>query len=245
MDKKNVRTTVQCLLCLICLLGLNCILFHFYVQVKMDMRTVWIASRDIPPRTVIKEKDMTSIRVPGAYLMDHALTDRKDILGRITDIQGKIPAGSVFYKTMLYDPEKIPDHAIRQLQPGQTLYTVKPDAASLSSLIAGMRTDIHFTAERKNEPALTGCLIRHARIASIRDARGVDINDPESSGIPAMAELAVSAGDVELLSFAETCGSLRLFASADPYGTDQEAQADEDSEVMQWLSSRRESKTKD
>ena len=235
MNSDTAKTTLLCALALACVLGLNYVLFRVYVDVRLDMRTAWIASADIPPRTVIDEADLTEVRIPGAYLIDHACTDRNEIIGKITEIQGMIPAGSVFYKSMLKDPDTIPDRSAGQLRTGQSLYTVRPDSTSLTSLTAGMRVDVHFTVERKNEPPLTGCLIRHARIVSVRDHKGLSTDDPSGTGIPYMAELAVNTDDLEMLTMAETCGTLRLFTSSETYRTDLEAQADTQSPVWLWL----------
>jgi|GEM_PF-209708 len=221
--------------CTVLLLLLNMVLFQLVLDYKLDLTAVYVAAHDIDPRTYITEEDVTEIMVPGAYTLSNVYTSKKDIVGKYTDIQGKIPAGSLFYKTMLYEKDLLPDHAIVQLKDGQTSYTMETDVASLGSIIEGQRVDIHVTIERKDSAPLTGCLIEHARVLAIKDHKGILLTSEESTGIPYLVEIAVEREDVDLLTMAQSVGQIRLFAADDAYSITEEAQRKEDSEVTRYL----------
>lgn len=217
------------------------LLFHVCVQLKgnslVDLKTTYIAAHDIAPRSLIKEEDLIEVKIPANYLLDHAVNDKKKIIGRYTDIQGKIPAGSVFYASMLYNAEQMPDHPAQQLRNGQAAYSIETDVASLGSITAAMRIDVHVSIQRRDNVPVTGCLIENARVISVKDHQGVSIEDPKSTGIPYVIEIAVNKDDLDLLELARNTGEFRLYANSDSYHTDTEASLCQDSEAVKYLQS--------
>ena len=217
------------------ILALNYVLFQILMERKLDLTSVCIAVRDIPPRARIKEDDLTEISVPASYLADHAYTRASEIIGKYTDIQGKIPAGSFFYHSMLYDASELPDSPATQLRSRQTAYTMQTDRSRLGSIIAGQRVDIHASIQDRNGTVITGCLIKGARVIAVRDHKGLDMDDPEGTGVPYTAELAVNTADVQLLTVAEAAGTIRLFATDRSYDSSAEAVLNDKSEIAEAL----------
>ena len=239
MQGEGKRTTViKAALCMggaMMILALNYLLFRLYVGEYLSLQPACIAARDIPPRTRISEEDVIEISVPKEYLMDHTYTEKADIIGKYTEIQGMIPAGSPFYRTMLFREEDLPDRAAVQLRQGQTSFTMNTDVSALGSITAGMRADLYVTVERRGETPLSGCLFRNVRVLAVRDHKGTDLRDADSTGIPYLIETAVSSEDIPLLTLAETAGDIRLFPTAESYQTDTEAQLVQDSEIAVYL----------
>ena len=229
MQGEGKRTTViKAALCMggaMMILALNYLLFRLYVGEYLSLQPACIAARDIPPRTRISEEDV----------MDHTYTEKADIIGKYTEIQGMIPAGSPFYRTMLFREEDLPDRAAVQLRQGQTSFTMNTDVSALGSITAGMRADLYVTVERRGETPLSGCLFRNVRVLAVRDHKGTDLRDADSTGIPYLIETAVSSEDIPLLTLAETAGDIRLFPTAESYQTDTEAQLVQDSEIAVYL----------
>ena len=223
--------------CLVILL----MLFNVGVQVRgdrlVDLKTTYIAAHDIQPRSLIKEEDLIEVKIPSGYLLDHAVNQKDRIVGKYTDIQGKIPAGSVFYRSMLYDASSLPDHPSQQLRKGQSAYSIETDVASLGSITAGMRIDVHVSIERRDSVPVTGCLLENARVISVKDHQGLSMEDAESTGIPFVIEIAVSSEDLDLLDLARNTGEFRLYASSGSYSTDTEASLSENSEAVKYLRS--------
>ena len=217
------------------LLLMNYILFKVYVGVKLDLMETYVAAHDIMPRTEISESDLRAVRIPGRYVQNLAVNTKEDIIGKYTEIQGMIPAGSPFYASMLHDAGEIPDHASAQLKENQVAFTMEADVSSVSGMSAGQRADIFVTINPRSESPVTGCLLRNVRIIDIRDHKGISLSAPGSTGIPYLAELAVSSVHLELLSMAKTAGTLQLYMSADAYNTDHEAFLDENSPVTSYL----------
>lgn len=219
----------------VALLAMNFLLFQIYVSAKLDLKETYIASHNIMPRTKISEDDLTAVKIPGRYLQNLAYTDKADIIGKYTEIQGMIPAGSPFYESMLFDESEIPDHAAAQLRKNQVSFTLEVDVTSVSNMSAGQRADVFVTLNPRSDSPLTGCLLRNVRIIDIRDHRGISLTSNESSGVPCIAELAVNSAHLELLSMAKTAGTIQLYMSADSYNTENEAYLDENSPVTAYL----------
>ena len=235
MKKTILLKIILCMSCVLLLLVLNYTFFQLYVDAKLALTSTYIAARDLPPRTKIEEGDLIEVKISDGYQLDQTYINKEDIIGKYTDIQGMIPAGSPFYKTMLHDLEELGDQATTQLKPGQTSFTMEIDVAKLGSIVAGQRVDIHLSIERREEPAITGKLIENARVLSIKDHKGLELDDPDSTGIPYLIELAINASDVEYVTFAEAMGNLRIFPSENAYDTSLEASICIDSNVYQYL----------
>ncbi|MBE6123460.1 MAG: hypothetical protein E7190_12225 [Erysipelotrichaceae bacterium] len=206
-----------------------------YSRMMMDLKTTCVAVRDIPPRTRIERSDLTEIRVPQAYLAAGTVNDPEQIIGRYTEIQGMIPAGSPFYQCMLHEESELPDYPASQLRQGQAAYSLETDLLGAGGMIAGQRADLYLTVEPVNESPVTGCLFENVRIISIRDHQGVEISDERSTGIPYLAVLAVSQKDVEILSVADKVGSIRMIASSSSYDVSEEARLAADETLKSYL----------
>lgn len=223
MKKKIVGKAILVLLASSLLLFLNYILFMMMLGSALDLQTVYVASHDIPPRTLLTEEDITEAEVSGAWLPENICRDKTEIIGSYTEITGRIPAGSPFYSSMVFDRSRLPDGPLTMLAAGQTSYTMETDITKLGSIIEGMHVDIHFSADHNDVIPAAGCLITQARVISIKDHQGKSISDPEGSGIPYLIEVAVSRDDLDLLAYAESEGRLRVFPAADPYDDSGEA----------------------
>jgi Flp pilus assembly protein CpaB len=223
--------------CGLLLAGGCCWLAMLYANQRMHLCTVYAAARDILPRQQVQPQDLTEIHIPSAYVLEGVCTDPDAVIGRYTEIQGMIPKGSLFHERMLKPAEQLPDHPEAQLLADQAVYALETDLAGAAgnSLVPGQRADLHVLIERRNEPPLTDCLIRNARILSICDHRGLDVADEKSSGIPYLISIAVSREDLNLISLADQAGTIRLFASAAAYDVSREAERKPDSLVLPYL----------
>lgn len=230
----NIRV-VLCFVSLVGILALSYGTFRLFVKMKLDVKTTYVASHSISPRTIISENDLLEVEVANAYLINNAYIDKSEIIGKITDIQGTIPAGSPFYKTMLYEVDKINDQATSLLKEGQTAYTMNTEMYKVSSFTIGNRVDLYLSLNDKDNP-LTGRILKNVRILSIKDNHGLSIENEESTGIPYYIELAINENDISWLTLAESVGDIRLFLSSNQTNPNLEAELDEESETFIYLS---------
>ncbi len=235
----NRKTLIQiaaitgCVLAILTVIGIG---FKVYTDREINLKTVYIAARDIPPRSRVTEEDLMEAKIPAAYLLDHTYMRKEEIIGKYTEIQGLIPAGSAFYKGMLYEESELPDYPTLQLKKGQAAYTLQIDLTSLGGTIsAGQRVDVYVSIGRREEMSVNDRLFEGVRLIAVKDHRGLDLNDPDSSGTPYLAVLALNKEDVNILSAAEQAGAVRLIPDSDTYSFTDEARLCEDSAVLAFI----------
>ena len=221
--------------CAAALLLVNYFLFQLYVSEKLGLQETYIAAHDILPRQKIEESDLIAVRISSRYLADHAYCTKEEIIGKYTDIQGKIPAGSPFYRSMLYSEKDLPDRAAAQLKENQVSFSMEVDVAALGGVIAGQRVDVFVTVGARSENPVTGCLLRNVRVIDVKDHKGISLDRSESSGVPYLAELAVAGSHIDLLTMAKTYGTLQLYMSSEAYNSEAEAVLDTESPITEFL----------
>ena len=91
--KKSIIKLVLIFLCSLLLVLLDMILVDQLAKNKLGLIEVYVAKHDISSRKEITAEDVGKIYVPNIYVNDNAYTDIDDIVGKYTDIQGKIPKG--------------------------------------------------------------------------------------------------------------------------------------------------------
>jgi len=233
--RKIKRTGIIVIVLCLCVIG-NVIAFRYYLAKTINLKTTYIAKHNIPPRTQIKTEDLTMIQIPEKYMQAYTWNEKADIIGKYTSIQGMIPKGSMFYKDMLYNEKEVRDLAITKLQEGMTIFTLETNVSSLGSIEEGMYADIHVSISQKKEIPITGILIRHAEVISIKDHKGLSLKDEQSTKVPYFIELGINQTDIDYLSLASSLGEIRLFPSADSYKPDKST-LEQDSKVTEYLKS--------
>lgn len=233
--KKIRRTSIFVLILCLWIAG-NILVFRYFLAKTINLKTTYIAKRDIPPRSEIQTEDLTMIQVPEKYMQSYTWNEKADIVGKYTSIQGMIPKGSLFYKDMLYNEKEVRDLAITKLQEGMTIFTLETNVSALGSIEEGMYADIHVSISQKKDIPITGILIRHAEVISIKDHKGLSLKDEQSSKVPYFIELGINQTDIDYLSLASSLGEIRLFPSADSYKPDKST-LEQDSKVTEYLKS--------
>ena len=233
--RKIKRTGIIVIILCLCVIG-NVIAFRYYLAKTINLKTTYIAKHNIPPRTQIKTEDLTMIQIPEKYMQAYTWNEKADIIGKYTSIQGMIPKGSMFYKDMLYNEKEVRDLAITKLQEGMTIFTLETNVSSLGSIEEGMYADIHVSISQKKEIPITGILIRHAEVISIKDHKGLSLKDEQSTKVPYFIELGINQTDIDYLSLASSLGEIRLFPSADSYKPEKST-LEQDSKVTEYLKS--------
>lgn len=231
--KKIRRTSIFVLILCLWIAG-NILVFRYFLAKTINLKTTYIAKRDIPPRSEIQTEDLTMIQVPEKYMQSYTWNEKADIVGKYTSIQGMIPKGSLFYKDMLYNEKEVRDLAITKLQEGMTIFTLETNVSALGSIEEGMYADIHVSISQKKDIPITGILIRHVEVISIKDHKGLSLKDEQSSKVPYFIELGINQSDIDYLSLASSLGEVRLFPSKNSYQPDKST-LELDSKVTEFL----------
>ena len=231
--KKIRRTSIFIFILCLWITG-NILAFRYFLAKTINLKTTYVAKRDIPPRSEIQTEDLTMIQVPEKYMQSYTWNEKADIVGKYTSIQGMIPKGSLFYKDMLYNEKEVRDLAITKLQEGMTIFTLETNVSALGSIEEGMYADVHVSISQKKDIPITSILIRHAEVISIKDHKGLSLKDEQSSKVPHFIELGINQSDIDYLSLASSLGEVRLFPSKNSYQPDKST-LELDSKVTEYL----------
>lgn len=219
------------------ILLINYVGFQFVVSESVDLQKVYVTSRDIAPREEIKEDDVVEVEIPKAYLQENVYLSKKDIVGKYTEVQGFIPKGSLFYKSMLYSEDSLPDYPSMLLKENQVSYGIQTDVVKTSgnTLVVGQKVDVYVSVDLPERKTVADCLIRAVRITGLKDRNGLDLSDEESSKIPFVVTIAVDKKQVEFLEIAEEMGSVNIYGVSVDYTNQEESVLNEQSKVLKYL----------
>ena len=211
-------------------------LINLMSDIKLNIVETYVASHDIMPRTCISEEDLELIKVPNAYIDEKAFIKKEEIVGKYTEIQGMIPKGSLFYKSMLASQEELSDYPATKLLERQIAYSLAVNIIELSgnTIVENQRVDIYVTLLGKDNMPIVDKLVSNARVLSIHDSKGYNVTHPKSTKIPNVIVLAVDENSVEYLAKAEKIGTIKLLASSESYDQE-EAQLNDTSILIDYL----------
>jgi len=194
------------------LLLVNSVVFEVVMAWRINLVEVVVANRDIDPRSEITKQDFKVIKMPKALVGDTVLDSADEVLGMFTDIEGKIPQGSMFYQSMLYDRKTLPDYPSLLLKTGQVGFAVATDIIKSlgNSLVVGQKVDIYVTITTPTRNVIADCLVQQVRIIGIKDRNGLDLQHEKSNGVPFVVVLAVDENVIDYLKVANKIGMIDL-----------------------------------
>ncbi len=232
--KVIIGVLVLIVFCLLNYLGIK-----LYSEYKLNLITVVVSSHNISGRHLIKEEDITYIEIPYAYIDDKAYVDKEDVIGKYTDIQGKIPVGSLFYKSMLYEEKDLPDNPVSQLKDNQTLFTMQTDVLALSGnvVVPGHRVDLYGSINDKQESFIEDLIVSNVRVVSIKDNKGYDLDHPNSNKIPFTISFAINNDSLHILSMINKLGKIEIYPTSNSYSTIDEAKLNKKSKLIEYINS--------
>lgn len=230
--KTIIGILIFIMFCLLNYLGIK-----FYSEYRLNLISVVVSSHNISGRHLIKEEDITYIEIPYAYINDKAYINKEDIIGKYTDIQGKIPVGSLFYKSMIYEEKDLPDNPISQLKDNQTLFTMQTDVLALAGnvVVPGHRVDLYGSVNDKQDSFIEDLIISNARVVSIKDNKGYDLDHPNSNKIPFTISFAINNDSLYILSMINKLGKIEIYPTSNSYSTSDEAKLNKTSYLIKYI----------
>ena len=233
---KNKKVAVSCT-GLLLLAVTNIFLFKIALNNSLDLMEVYVAKSNIGSRVQITEEMVESILIPSAYLNFDVALKKDESIGKWTDIRGRIPEGSLFYKIMLYDEKDLPDLPSLLLKENQVVYSMATDLISCAgnSLVPHQKVDIYCTIEPQRNKPLVDLLISNVRILSLKDRNGVDMVNEKSQSIPYVITIALNQEQIPILSSAIKLGTIKMYASASSYQDGDESILNSESAVLEYL----------
>lgn len=142
-----------------------------------------VAKVTIQPRTEITADMITEINVPQEALKGNYYRNVSSLVGKYSNVNTVIPAGSIFYSEAVISKNDLPDSSLYDVAEGETLYylTVNMLTSYTNSILPGNYIDIYISTKENNK-ALVGKILENIKILAVKTSDGKNVfeNSDES-----------------------------------------------------------------
>lgn len=142
-----------------------------------------VAKVTIQPRTEITADMITEINVPQEALKGNYYRNVSSLVGKYSNVNTVIPAGSIFYSEAVISKNDLPDSSLYDVADGETLYylTVNMLTSYTNSILPGNYIDIYISTKENNK-ALVGKILENVKILAVKTSDGKNVfeNSDES-----------------------------------------------------------------
>lgn len=165
------------------ILGVIAILALLYYgyskQIKSSVSplTVPVASQTIPARTLIVDDYITLIEVPSIAVTNNVYTSRAAVLGKYSNVNTVIPAGSMFYKEAVVSENDFRDSIFDDMEEGKIPYLFKVNMETTfgNSIYPNSKVDVYMKAIDESGKIIVGKLLEDVMVYAVRDNAGNDV----------------------------------------------------------------------
>lgn len=150
--------------------------FAYNAQVKQETEpvTVYVAKATIQPRTQITNDMVEVKKVPRAAITSNVVRTKAGIVGKYSNYNTTIPAGSMFYTETVISEEQLPDSSFVKVKNGQVPYnfSVTMDSTYGNSIFPGNKIDIYMKAVNDAGEIMVGKLLENIEVLDVIDRNG-------------------------------------------------------------------------
>ena len=170
---KNTVTVVA----VIAILGLLYWGYTTQINSSVSPISVPVARVTINPRTEITSDMLSSIAVPKIAITDNVIRSNAQVIGKYTNINVTIPAGSMFFKGVLVEKSALPDSVFTEVKDGEIPYQfpVNMETTYGNSIFPGNKIDIYMKAVDDNGQIMVGRLLENVEVLAVKDTAGRNV----------------------------------------------------------------------
>lgn len=174
------------------------IILYFFYNWRIDQRTqpikVPYAKVDIQPRTLITEDMVGLVSIPSSMITENTVRFLDDVVGKYANYNTVIPAGSVFYESVIVTWGEMPDSAWADIPDGYTVVAlpVNTETTYGNSIFPGNYIDLYFSSYDETGKLILGKLIESIEVLAVKDASGKHVFENSANlGAPSSLIFAV------------------------------------------------------
>jgi len=148
-----------------------------------------VAIRTIQPRQEITADMITYVKVAEVLLPVNAIRSANEIIGKYSNYNTVIPAGSLFYTDTVIEKKELPDSAFVEVKDGEVPYNFPVDMNSTygNSIFPGNYIDIYMKLNNEKGTLMLGKLIENVKVLAVKDSAGRHVfENTEENRIPSM-----------------------------------------------------------
>lgn len=133
-----------------------------------------VAKQTIQPRTQITSAMVTTIDVPSIAVTNNVARYTSQVVGKYTNINTVIPAGSMFFNQALTTKENLPNSAFVEVKDGEAVYNFPVDLETTygNSIMPNDNIDIYMKAENEAGQVMVGRLLENVKVLAVKDYQG-------------------------------------------------------------------------
>lgn len=196
------------------ILGIILIVFLLFIGFNVTINqtvnpiSVPVAKTTIPAQTKITGDMLQIKKISKVSLTDNVVRNASLIVGKYTNINVTIPAGSMIYNEWLANEDEIPGNWIEKIDisKGEEAYYYHVDMESTfgNSILPDSHIDIYMSAPDANGNIVYGKLFSSIKVLAVHDSSGKNVfADPANVGSPAYIAFGLARDNYKLLKRAE------------------------------------------
>ena len=181
-----------------------------------------VAAETIQPRTKITSDMIEYVNVAPIVLQSNVIRTASSIIGKYSNYNTVIPAGSLFYNDVVVDEEDLPDAAFVDIKDDEVPYNlpVNMETTYGNSIYPGNYVDIYMKAIDTNGKLMVGKLIENVKVLAVKDSSGRNVFENSSeTRIPSTIIFGISDELNILLRKASYMSSYSAVLFPVPHGT--------------------------
>lgn len=173
LKNKNTVTILGVLACLV-------ILYAGYtmrINKKTALVQVYYAKETIQPKTLITEDMVGQMDVPAAFIKGTYYKNYSDIVGKYSNYNTMIAAGSIFYSDLLVEEANLPDAILYDVNEGERVVSFPVDTVSTygNSIMPSNIVDIYVKLYDDNGKLVYGEFYENIEILGVKDSSGKNV----------------------------------------------------------------------
>lgn len=180
MEKFKKFITNKNTVTIIGLLLIVAVLYFVYNKQIKDATNpikVPVAKVTIQPKTLITKDMIEYIEVPAVSVKKTTMTSSQNIIGKYSNYNTMIPAGSMFYSDALITKDDLPDSALMDVADGEVLYNfpVTMNTSYQNSIMPGSKIDIYMKAMNDDHVLMVGKLLENVNVLAVKTSDGLNV----------------------------------------------------------------------
>lgn len=198
ITNKNTVTIIGLLL----IIGILYFVYNKQIKDATNPVSIPVAKQTIQPKTLITEDMIETIKVPAVSVKKNAIRKKSNIVGKYSNYNTMIPAGSMFYAETLITKEELPDASIIDIKEGNYLYSLPVTMATTqyNTIMPGHVVDIYMTAINDDKVVMVGTLLSNVKILAVKTSNGLNVfENTDEIRTPAAIQFEVSKENYDLL----------------------------------------------
>ena len=160
------------------------------------VKNIPIAATTIQPRTEITRDMIEYIDVVPQMLKGNVIRTSANVIGKYSNYNTMIPAGSLFYSDTVVLKDELPDSAFVNVKEEEIPYSFPVTMASTygNSIMPGNYIDIYMKAKDDNGRLIVGKLVENIEVLSVKDSTGKNVFETTTEDrTPAMLIFGVNS----------------------------------------------------